>query len=401
MNWLSDIALAGAAQSLLLAVALLVIRNTNLKANAFLSAFLLVQFLKLIGVAYFNRDLPVPALLFYIKGLSLFDGVLLFFYVRALSDPRLNLTRTLSKHIIPLAALLVIFIAIVQQAPTVLDRNNLQAVLAPWRDLSQWLAVFIAALTLCYLGYARQHLQRYRHKIEQSYSSLDKISLVWLDILLLLGMGLWLCGLLLYLFWQEGDRGLLYRDCLTLVALLSYIYLIALGGMRQPDIFRILQSGNPTPEKEPSAAEKEPAAAVAYTKVSTDTQTSPEKYQKAGVDGSQAEKIWVLLQALMQRDQPYLNQDLTLTDLSELLGFSTNTVSQVINSHSSGSFYQFINHHRVEEAKRILTTDFNTGSLLDASERAGFKSQSTFYQHFKQHTGQPPKAWLKIWLKAQ
>jgi len=388
MNWLSDIALAGAAQSLLLAMVLLVIRNTNLKANAFLSAFLLMQSFKLLGVAYFYRDLPLPPLLFYIKILSLFDGALLFLYVRALCDAQLNLARSLSRHIIPLLLLVVTVVVSTHSVTSGLDRNNLQAVMAPLRDLSQWVAVFTAGLTLFYLGCARQHLQQYRHKIEQSYSSLDKISLVWLDVLLLVGMGLWLFGMLLYVFWQDGDRGLFYRDSLTIVVLLTYVYLIALGGLRQPDIFRLLKTDDQTP-----AADT--ATTLADTEISADTVTAQEKYQKAGVDDSQAEKIWAALQELMQRDHPYLNQDLTLADLSELLGFSTNTVSQVINSHSDGSFYQFVNHYRVEEAKRILTTDFITGSLLDVSERAGFKSQSTFYQHFKQRTGQPPKAWLK------
>jgi len=386
MNWLSDIALAGAAQSLLLAMVLLVIRNTNLKANTFLAAFLFIQSFKLVGIAYFYRDQPLPPILFYIKTLSLFDGALLFLYVRALCDAQLNLARSLSRHIMPPAVLVATVIVSTHPATSELDRNNLQAVMAPWRALSQWMALFTAGLTLFYLGYARQHLKQYRHKIEQSYSSLDKISLVWLDVLLLVGMGLWLFGMLLYVFWQEGDRGLFYRDSLTIVVLLSYVYLIALGGLRQPDIFRILKTDKQSPEVET-------ATAAADTEISTDTAQG--KYQKAGVDDSQSEKIWAALQELMQRDHPYLNQDLTLADLSELLGFSTNTVSQVINSHSDGSFYQFVNHYRVEEAKRILTTDFITGSLLDVSERAGFKSQSTFYQHFKQRTGQPPKAWLK------
>jgi len=318
MNWLSDIALAGAAQSLLLAMVLLVIRNTNLKANAFLSTFLLMQSFKLLGVAYFYRDQPLTPLLFYIKILSLFDGALLFLYVRALCDPQLNLLRSLSRHIIPLVVLMILVVISTHSVTSELDRNNLQAVMAPLRDFSQWMAVFTAGLTLFYLSGARQHLQQYRHKIEQSYSSLDKISLVWLDILLLVGMGLWLFGMLLYVFWQDGDRGLFYRDSLTIVVLLTYVYLIALGGLRQPDIFRILK----TDEQGPKA---EAATAAVDTEISTER--APEKYQKAGVDDSQSEKIWAALQELMQREHPYLNQDLTLADLAELLGFSTNTVS--------------------------------------------------------------------------
>jgi len=76
------------------------------------------------------------------------------------------------------------------------------------------------------------------------------------------------------------------------------------------------------------------------------------------------------------------------------MDLSEDHLSQVINVHSGENYYNLINYYRVEEAKRLLTSQPDR-SIVDIALEVGFNSQSAFYVHFKKNTAMTPLAFRK------
>ncbi|MGL6577290.1 helix-turn-helix domain-containing protein [Aeromonas hydrophila] len=84
----------------------------------------------------------------------------------------------------------------------------------------------------------------------------------------------------------------------------------------------------------------------------------------------------------------YRDPALSLGKLAEECGLSLHQASSAINACSGGNFYDWLNRHRVEEAKRLLQASDET--VANVCYRAGFNSKSTFNSAFRRHTGQTP-----------
>jgi AraC-like DNA-binding protein len=98
----------------------------------------------------------------------------------------------------------------------------------------------------------------------------------------------------------------------------------------------------------------------------------------------------------MSAKKPYLDSELTLSNLAKDINMSRTQLSQLINDGLGENFYDFINKYRVEEVKRLMTDpqakNFN---LLGIALEAGFKSKSTFNLIFKRFTGLTPTEYRK------
>jgi steroid delta-isomerase-like uncharacterized protein len=119
------------------------------------------------------------------------------------------------------------------------------------------------------------------------------------------------------------------------------------------------------------------------------------KYGKSGLSESEARHLRDRLLAVMRQERLFLDPDLTLAQLADHLGVSTNHLSQVINSQCEQSFWELLTRYRVEEAKRMLR-DAGPGQaeVLQVAMDAGFRSKSSFYTAFKRYTQMTPRAYL-------
>lgn len=107
------------------------------------------------------------------------------------------------------------------------------------------------------------------------------------------------------------------------------------------------------------------------------------------------------LLAMMEREKPFLDEDLTVSMLAEHLGTNTKYLSQTINAGLGESFVQFINRYRVEEVKRLLVEEADERLTMEAiGNKAGFKSKSAFNKAFKQMTGQTPSEFKRATVMA-
>ena len=97
------------------------------------------------------------------------------------------------------------------------------------------------------------------------------------------------------------------------------------------------------------------------------------------------------MQHVMRRQRAYLQSDITLPKLAADVGCSANHLSQVINAGFGMSFFDYLNHHRIEHARRILARpDDRKDAILNVAFAVGFNSNSAFYAAFKKCVGQTP-----------
>jgi AraC-like DNA-binding protein len=94
---------------------------------------------------------------------------------------------------------------------------------------------------------------------------------------------------------------------------------------------------------------------------------------------------------LMQKAQPWLEPELTLTELALRLRTNSALLSKVINAGCGQNFNDFVNTYRVQEAQRKLADPrFAHYSLVGVALESGFNSKSTFNRVFKKLLGQAP-----------
>jgi AraC-like DNA-binding protein len=107
------------------------------------------------------------------------------------------------------------------------------------------------------------------------------------------------------------------------------------------------------------------------------------------------------LEQLMQQQQPYLEPELSLSDLAQRMGLSTSVVSAVMNTGYGKNFNDFVNSYRVERVKALLhDPTYSHLSLLAIGLEAGFNSKATFNRAFKKLTGIAPGDYLKSQMPA-
>lgn len=112
-------------------------------------------------------------------------------------------------------------------------------------------------------------------------------------------------------------------------------------------------------------------------------------YAKSKLGNVDVTQVKNRLQQLMVAERCFENENLTLADVAEQLGVSSQQLSELVNSCFNLSFPRYVRHHRVEAAKQMLIAE-PQASVLSVGMATGFKSQSSFYTAFKEHTGYTP-----------
>jgi len=121
------------------------------------------------------------------------------------------------------------------------------------------------------------------------------------------------------------------------------------------------------------------------------------KYEKSTLTPERAERYLQRLQHAMEREKIYTDGDLTLQKLATKLSIPVQHLSQVVNEHLQQNILEFINAHRVEEAKRrLLDPERKHLSILAIAEDVGFNSKSSFNAVFKKHTNLTPSEFRKM-----
>lgn len=136
----------------------------------------------------------------------------------------------------------------------------------------------------------------------------------------------------------------------------------------------------------------------------TETQTATEETQNPvnkkikprRLSNEQVSSLSEQLDSLMVNDKIFLDNEINLTTVAEKLGISIHDTSCLINEVTGSNFYNFINRHRVEEAKKLSTSSkMDKLNMLGIAFESGFNSKTTFNTAFKKLVGISPSEYAK------
>lgn len=352
-----------AFQALILGVLLMVKRPRKL-SNVFLS-FLIFSFalmalnIALVNVLFNHNLLDV----FRYAQLELLYGIgpSLYFYTKSITDWEFKFSKKDFIHFVPVLLEFIFY----RTAFYRLGADGMyETPVHPYTKIyitEQWLGILsITVYTLVSLRLL------YRHQIwlKTNYSNLENKSLHWLKLPILFYSAFWIgWNILSEIDRFVFDKGLRESYFLpTFVGLAIFTYWIGFKGY----LFSQKQSKDQPPKKT----------------ATINTEINEELTQK--------------VTQLMTDEQPYLDPDLDLSKLAELLEINPKQLSQTINRSFSMNFYEFVNSYRIEAfKKRLQQPESEKLTLLGLAFECGFKSKSTFNDVFKKNTGKTPSAFAK------
>jgi AraC-like DNA-binding protein len=116
----------------------------------------------------------------------------------------------------------------------------------------------------------------------------------------------------------------------------------------------------------------------------------PQK-QEYSLKDEQLKQLKRRLIELLEKDEIYKDDELSLDKVCRFLGTNRNYLYKVINLGLNTTFYDLINNYRLKHAVALLNgKEFACLKIADISEMSGYKNVSTFITGFKKIYGVTP-----------
>lgn len=372
MNIIPYIILLGIFQGIILGIFLFSTKRGNKLANKILGLLIIlfsfsISHTVLYPLGFYHK---FPHLLMLNHPILFLFGPLFFYYQQALIDKKFKVEKKNLLHFIPF----VIYVFILSPLYIQSAEEKLKYITGDYSKLAIFDYLFTPLQIiqlLIYLLIVHGKLKKYNEKIKNSYSSLEKINLKWLQTFIkffLAVYGLMTVVLLLY-FLGYVDFVFKYGSGLIGLIVTISIYSIGYKGLTQPEIF------------------------VTYY---DNELLLPEERVKSTAQ----KEVIQSLKSVMNEKKLYLNSELTLKELADSISIQAYQLSKLLNEEMKQNFYDFVNGYRIEEVKRRLhDNDYNNYSILGIAYECGFNSKSVFNTLFKKVTNQTPSEYKKSELQ--
>ena len=333
------------------------------RANVFLSILMLALAFSIAHILFAGAVISHLSSEVYSVGDPTFFLIapLLWFYTRALSGEHVSMTWKTAIHFLPF--LLVIFLSLslrsIRSPEVVTFLSRFQGTLI----MTFWILLIVQFS--CYLIVIRNRWHVFRQLLQQEVSNTEHVSISWVRFYMFVFLIVNVVFLLSFLVAIHlQDRSLLVR--ITAVIFSLSIFALGYKGILQREVFRT--------EIAPTENVLKPVLAR--------THSDDQRLQQ--------------LKVFMEQNRPYLNAELTLTELAAQMNITRGQLSALINEGTGSNFYDFINRYRVEQVKRLMTDPtMKNFNMLGIALEAGFKSKSTFNLIFKRFTGLTPTEYRK------
>jgi AraC-like DNA-binding protein len=304
---------------------------------------------------------------------------LIYFYVKAITTSNFKFNKKDWLHFILAISLIVFRFGIYFYDSLQAGFNDTQngiLKLSVDEPIVQPLLVFVSfAQMLLYLAFTFQLFYNYRKRIKEYFSNTYKLELNWILSFLIA-----FTALFLYSSLQDIVGSLILelsytqRWWLNIFMALVVLFVGIKGYFTDTTKLNKLSfSFSPDPESIPQTKET-----------------------KNKVSKNDIEKV----SNYMKLEKPYLNPDLNLSDLADLLQMNRAELSKIINSGFKKNFNDFINEYRVNTFKEKLASGLHKQlSLLGIAYDCGFNSKATFNRVFKKITQTSPSEFLNSQTK--
>ncbi|HEX8576281.1 MAG TPA: helix-turn-helix domain-containing protein [Flavobacterium sp.] len=217
-------------------------------------------------------------------------------------------------------------------------------------------------------------LRKHQKNIRLFNSTIENVDLKWLQYMVV-------CVLITACFFiihSLNNLSYYYLNIIRLSYLISFFF-IAYFFIRQKEIY-------------PFTADQKNEIINTIIK-----ETSKIQPPKKLIEDNRMEELKTALLRIMENEKPFLDCELTLAKLGNIMDISLHQLSYLINTGFNENFYQFINRYRIEEAKKlILDENTNYLSFQEIAFEVGFNSKSAFNVTFKKSIGQTPSEYKAI-----
>jgi len=298
--------------------------------------------------------------------ISLFIGPLIFIYIKSLFVSNDKLIKKDFFHFIPFIVYLfykpIIYIVYFQS--NIFNTANTEVLkikLLVEEILSPLYFIFYLLLSLFLFN-------KYKKAIKSNYSNLTEFDFNWIRYLLTIFI------LVIGLDLIFGFLGPTYlsHELFSVIALDIGIIYLGYYGINQS---RVLL----------------PDFLVAEINNNEDDTKKSEKHQLSSFSEHEIEELKLSLENIFKNDRPYLDENLTLKKLADLVSTSDKKLSTLLNQYMNISFYDIINKYRVEAViEKMTSEDSEKYSLIGIAYDCGFSSKSSFNRIFKKETGFSP-----------
>ena len=369
------ILIIGTVESAFLFLLLTGKRNQHLSDRAL--AFMFLCYTLSIGLTWYetynaNNNYIFPHMI-NLSWLILFlQGPALWLYVKSLTTPGFRLKPLHLLHLIPFFFFFAYhyfdFISLPPAEKVSLAATNLFKEKISYK-------ISVMAIGIIPTGYniaALLLIREFQKKLKLNYSTIGKIDLGWLRTLVIASIIVYLVNSLLFItdmFFKVAT----YQYLMLITYSFATIYIFVLGyfGLRQGNVF---------------------------VKISFDAETQPHPNQlKAQItDPAPGEPVLINnLMLHMEKNQPYLDPEITLAKLGEQLNTKPEYLSEMLNKYIGQNFFDFINKHRIEEFKIQAMAEQNRHlSVMGIAYNCGFNSKASFYRAFKKFEGTTPTDYM-------
>ena len=103
------------------------------------------------------------------------------------------------------------------------------------------------------------------------------------------------------------------------------------------------------------------------------------------------------LDEIFRKERLFLNPSLRIYDVCERIHTNPSTLSKTLKKKGFRNFAHFVNHYRIEEAKRLMAiTEHDIYTLEAIANISGFGTRQTFHTAFVQMTGLKPARYRSL-----
>jgi AraC-like DNA-binding protein len=339
----------------------------------FLACSLVTHFIGFMGVYDYMREAGHD-LSFFPFSNNFTWGPLIWLYVQSVTDRHFRWSPRFYKHFLPALLYYVIHFGVWFLPQATKD--------VLFKQMPFWHMVTV--LEASFYGFAFWYLRRswlryhdYRRLLDTEYSNMGQVTLAWLRNFIYgfcAYFGIDLCFGITGIFVSVGYTEAYWLELIRAI----HLYYISVTGwaFAQKSLvpFQYLET----------------RAAEVATQQHLPTEKMPPKPLIAPDELANRRQR---LEQYMQSEKPWLDADLTLSQLSSQLSLNTTQLSYLVNQGFEKNFNDFVNHYRVEAVKQKMNDPSAAHlSLLGIAFECGFNSKATFNRAFKKLTGSAPTA---------
>lgn len=121
-----------------------------------------------------------------------------------------------------------------------------------------------------------------------------------------------------------------------------------------------------------------------------------EDISQSALQANDLKRYQLKIEKFMDNEKPYLDPELTIEKLSELMRMKKLLLSQTLNKSFNKNFFNFIKDYRVHHVETELKNKNNEErTIMDIAYMSGFNSKTGFNRAFKEVTGKTPTEYIE------